>query len=311
MANTTIGKNRTIQQNQLVPGTFVSIRGRTEYSRLLTPIDGEELAKDKIRKQQSGMQPIDKPYTTIQITDARVLPRDPSGVMSNEELYVDQRMYQRIADGPNGPWRFTCTNRNTSIPNQFFMARPGSPMEADQIIPEHELANGLDVILVLRIFESSTFGRKGLGLHAIILQEPIRYYSGNNDKALAEAGIILHTNPAMQQAQAQSQAPASSAAAAQPAPQVSAPAPGTGYSSDTAQRAWPQQQAAPQQPAQQAQPTKQEWICSTCGNHVPMGMAFCGSCGTHRPDNPYAGQAQQATGGAQPGINFDPNQRDY
>lgn len=376
MAGTTTSKPRTIQQNQLVPGTFVAIRGQTEYSRLLTPIDGEELEKDKARRAQNGQQPITRPYTTIQIVNARVLPRDPSGVMTNEEMYVDQRMYTRNSDGPNAPWRFTCNNKSTAQPNRFYMARPNSPKDADPFIPEHELATGLDVILVLRIFESTTFQRKGIGLHAIILQEPVRYYQGNNDKALAAAGITLHDAPVP------------------PTPQVSSPAPGAGYSSDTAQaqqpassyqtpqqpapqyqapaqptgqypnqqapyqnpdqtapyqapaqpagqyppQAQPQQYQAPAQPqapqapqyppqAQTQQPAPQyqapaqpqapqapsEWVCPTCQNSVPLGMAFCGNCGTHRPDNVMAAQAAAMTAGAQarPGITYDANQRDY
>lgn len=350
MAGMTTGKPRTVQQTELTPGTFVVVRGRTEYSRLLTPIDGDELEKDKIRKSQAGIQPITKPYTTVQITDARVLPRDPSGIMNKEEQFVDQRLYRRNAEGPNAPWHFTCTNKNTSQPNQFYQARPNSPTEADRIIPERELANGLDVVLVLRIFESQTFQRKGIALYSIILQEPIRYYAGNNDKALAAAGIVLHGDAPV--------APAPAAGApANPAP-VGSPAPGAGLSSDTAQQPpvqqgyqappaqvgyqappQPQQppvqqgyqapapqagyqappqsqqppvqqgyQAPPQQPSVQqgyqapapAQPQGDTWLCPNCQNRVPVSMPFCGTCGTHRPDNAVT-----------PGINYDANARDY
>lgn len=156
-------------------GIFVSIRGNIEYSRLLTPIDGDELERDKARRTQAGIRPIAEPYTTIQITRARVLPRNPGGLMTSEEVYVDRLMFQRLTDGPNGDRHFACICEGASQPVPFYMADPRDPAKADPIYPEHELDSGLDVILILHVFESQASRKKGIRLHAVILQEPIRY----------------------------------------------------------------------------------------------------------------------------------------
>lgn len=368
----TISKPRTIQQDQIRTNTIVAVRGNIEYSRLVRPVDGDDLVRDRMRRQQQGLTPIDKPFTTVTIVNARVLPRDPSGMMTNEELYVDQRLYRRVAEGPNAPWRHSSINKLVNEPNKFYMARNGQYTEADQIFPDKELANGLDVVLLLRIYETAQFQKKGLGLTGIILMEPLRYFTGSTDQAVADAGITLHSAPNP------NPKPAPAVASVPAAPQVDSPT-ANPYSSDTANAGYPQQpqgpayqapapqqaaypqqpqapayptqpqapayqapapQGYPQQPqapaqqpsypaqpqapayqapapapqapaAQPAAPAANEWTCPTCGTRVPMGMAFCGSCGTHRPDNTGSAPAGGGTVPAQPGINYDPNQRDY
>src|SRR5699024_11283158 len=129
--------------------------------------------------------------------------------------------------------------------------------EGDQIYPEAELANGLDIILVLRVFQPKGFNRKSVTLNSIILQEPVRYYVGANSRALEEAGIILHNKKAPETAAAPVAAQTTpTTTPVQPvAPAVSAPTPGNAFA--TAAPAAPAANTAAAQPAG-------PWTCPSC-----------------------------------------------
>lgn len=308
-----MSNQRTISDNQLTENKFVLVRGRVKFCRLIKRIEGEELEKDKVRKTQIGMSPVTVPYTTIEITNPRIVPLSPDGQLSIEEQYVQERFWKSNNDPANGPLHYSINNKSP-FPNQFYQAKPGQPTVGDQIYPTAELANDLDVILVLRVFQPKNYPRKGLTLHSVILQEPIRYYVGANNAALAAAGVILNSAPKPETEQ-HAAAPADTAEAA-PAAQVSAPAPGTAFATAPAQTP---AQAVHDAPPVGAAPAP--WTCPNCGTLVAANMQFCGSCGTKKADaqpatmgggNPYAAEAQAADAGHS-GIRYDPNStaRDY
>ena len=288
MANSISGQ-RTIRNNQLTPDTFVLVRGNIEYSRLTRPIDGEELEKDKRRRAQMGGIPIDKPYTTVTLTNARIVPLKP-GQKSIEETYVEERFYRKGSDPADAPLHYAINNKSP-YPNQFYQADPGEITKGDQIYPERELANGLDVVLILRVFAASGFAQKGIGLHSVVLQEPLRYYTNDQTRALEAAGIQLRRQPnpngeapAIAAAPVEPEAPISqeNAFATNPVTPVAAP-------------------VAPPMPAPEG-----PWICPQCGTEVPAGQKFCGTCGARKDDmatNPY--QAPQG------GIRVDTANRNY
>lgn len=282
--------NHTVNESQLEVNKFILVRGNIEYSRLVHKIEGEELEKDKKRKLQAGMIPVEKPYTTVQLTNARIIPMSPTGQKSLEETFVEERFYKRKNDPAGAPMHYSIVNKS-EYDNLFYQAVDGKTTEGDQIYPTHELANGLDVLLILRVFQSkSNFGRKSIALHSIIIEEPVRYYVGANTAALQEAGIILRDTPKPETEKA-------TAAPAAPAAPVSAPAPGQAFATAPAVK-------EPEGP----------WTCPTCGELVPAGQVFCGKCGSRKPEasannNPFVAQAQQA----QNGIRFNPDdtRRDY
>lgn len=301
--NNSVRMPRTVQGSQLQEGAHILVRGNVEFCRLLTRLEGEELENDKKRRIAKGMVPVDKPYTTITISNARIVPMNP-GAKSVEETYVEERFYKRMGDPQDAPWHYSIDNKSP-YPNMFYQAVEGKTTEGDQIIPEAELAVGLDVILLLRVFKTRNFANKGLALQSIILQEPIRYYVGANSKDLQDAGVILRNMPGYtgraanaQNAQAAPAADNAAAASAAPAAQpVSAPAPGT--------NAFATSDQAPAQP-------EQPWRCPTCGEMVAAGQKFCGACGTPKAQvpmgggNPYAQQAAAAQQ-KQGGIRYDAN----
>ena len=89
-----MNNNYKIQANQLTVNAKIYVEGITTYSHLAKRIEGEELEKDKKRKQQRGMVIIDKPYTTISIEDAKIRPQNPAA-LSLEEQYVQERFYMK------------------------------------------------------------------------------------------------------------------------------------------------------------------------------------------------------------------------
>lgn len=280
---------KTIRNNQLTPETYVIVRGNIEFSRLTRPFDGEELEKDKRRRMSTGGIPIDKPYTTVTIGNARILPLKP-GQKSIEETYVEERFYSKAND-PDKIQHYSVTNKSP-YPNRFYQADPGKILEGEQIYPERELANGLDVVLVLRIFAANGFAQRGIGLYSIILQEPLRYYMNDQTKALEAAGIHLRNQPnPNEETPAITDAPVEPATV--PAPQENAfatPAP-----------AVPEVAAAPV-----VEDANGPWICPQCGTEVPAGQNFCGTCGSRKAaatPNPY----QAAAGG----IRVNTQSRNY
>lgn len=196
--------NHTISLNQLTPNTTVLVRGKLAFSRLAKQIDGEELQKDMQRRQQKGWIPIDKPYTTATINNAQLI--CPNGQKSLADTYVEERFFQSKSSHASG-WSYTANNKGKNLP--YICEMKGQ--NAVQIIPESELANGLDVTLVLRVFKGKP--NNGLSLDGVIVNEPIRYYVGNNAGAgLADLGITFVP------AAAPAAAPVAESAAPAPAP---------------------------------------------------------------------------------------------
>ena len=105
----TVSNNRTVSESQLTVNTYVLVRGNIEFARLLNKIEGEELVKDQRRKMQMGMSPIDKPYTTVTLTNARIVPIKP-GFKSPEETFVEERFYKRQGDPADAPFHYTINN---------------------------------------------------------------------------------------------------------------------------------------------------------------------------------------------------------
>lgn len=174
--------NRTINLNQLTPNTTVLVRGKLAFSRLAKQIDGEELQKDMQRRQQKGWLPIDKPYTTVTINNAQIV--CANGQKSLADTYVEEHFYQSRAQQATG-WSYTANNKGKNLP--YICEMKGQ--QAVQVIPEAELANGLDVTLVLRVFKGKP--NNGLSLDGVIVNEPIRYYSGGQGAGLSELGITF------------------------------------------------------------------------------------------------------------------------
>ena len=177
---------RTVTTNQLTPNKTIMIRGKLTYSRILSQIAGEELQRDMQRKAQRGISPIDKPYTTASICNAQVLYANPNQ-KTLEDIYADESLYQSTAQNNTG-WSFSGYNKGKILPYVAVMGTDG--VTVNQVVPAGELAAGLDVTLVLRVFQAKP--NNGVSLDGIIVNEPIRYYNGGVGLGLAERGLTFY-----------------------------------------------------------------------------------------------------------------------
>lgn len=347
-----MNNNYKIQTNQLTVGAKIYVEGITTYSRLAKHIEGEELEKDKKRKQQRGMVIIDKPYTTISVEDAKIRPQNPAA-LSLEEQYVQERFYMKskVDAATNTPvgntYVYNINNKSPYLPpvSQF---NPETKVAQQVKLNGNELATGLKVLICLSVYQSKTWGGKGVSLDGVIVMEPIRYYTSSSQDysalgityvGLPEAEARDAAMPVENQETAQSPVQASAPTApvgnafasaqqvAPTAPIANGPTPVGG----TVQTQTPVAPTAPvNQPVQQTAPANNfannmnapvtptadpetPWICPSCQTTNPASMKFCGNCGSPKTavnnGNPYANVAGTAASAA-PGIVYEPNPTD-
>ena len=193
--------NRTISTQSLTPGELFCVRGKLTYGRLAKQVDGEELEKDKQRRAARGMRPIERPYTSATITDAYVPLKDKNNP-TLEERYAQESLYTSHANGSHG-FNFSAVNRGNRLP-WIGVRDPQDPFKVEQIVLPNELASGLDVTLVMRVFQGKP--NKGVTLDGVVLNEPPRYFASADPTAsLSALGITFI--PAETTAQAPESAP--------------------------------------------------------------------------------------------------------
>lgn len=181
-----IMSNRTVNLNQIQTPTYFFVKGKLSYSRLTKKIEGEELQKDQQRRLSRGFNPIDKPYTTATIHDAAILQTNPAQ-KTNAEIYGEESFYHSKT---NSGYSFTANNKGNNLP--WIGTSMDNGKTVDQIIPESELANDLDVILVMRVF--STKLNNGVSLDGVIVLGPVKYFT-NTTSSLADYGITFNPAP--------------------------------------------------------------------------------------------------------------------
>ena len=189
--------NYSISATQLAEGEIVLIRGKLGFSRLVSLIEGAELEASDQRKVQHRMSPTGRPHTTVTITDAEVVYKNPTAP-TLEEMFVSERRYaskQNPASGPN----WSIDNKSTTLP---IIAAKNDDGSWEQITPDVDLASGLDVTLVLRVYKPKQHMNRGLSLDQVIVNETPRFYSGGMaTDELAARGIVYAVPPRAVQAQ--------------------------------------------------------------------------------------------------------------
>ncbi|GAB3943991.1 hypothetical protein GCM10029976_067420 [Kribbella albertanoniae] len=189
--------NYSISAAQLSEGEIVLIRGKLGFSRLTRLIDGAQLEASDARKVQSGGIAVGKPHTSATITHAEVICKDADNP-TVEERYVAERRFAS-AKHPD-------TGANYSIDSKGSLPGIAVPGDGGKVVPDdsgRELAQGLDVTLVLRVFKPKGYANRGLSLDTVIVNEPVRYYVGNTNAAeLAARGIVFAAPPQSVQAAA-------------------------------------------------------------------------------------------------------------
>lgn len=169
---------RTVELNSIRPNTTFLVRGKLAYSRLVNKIEGQALQDDIRSRRQRGIHPIDKPYTTATINDAVVVVKDPNN-LAPQEIYAQESFYASRAEGASG-YSYSAVNKGNQTP---WIGEEVSPGNIVQVYPDGELANGLEVTLVLRVFGTKTVNN-GLSLDGVIVHEPIRTFASNRTQEI-------------------------------------------------------------------------------------------------------------------------------
>lgn len=211
-----------VNATQLTPNSTVLVKGKLTYSRLAKLVEGEALAAVDAQRIKNNMQPIGRAHTSVNLAEAEVLFVNPASP-TTEEIFVHERRFAS-AKHPEHGMSYGIDNKSAKLPIVGVKKADGT---TDQLILEGDLAAGLEVTLVLRVYKPKGYPNCGLSLDMVILHEEPRYYNaGINTGELAARGIIFNTPPVAVAAPAA--APAAQAAAGYPAgtdPNTGLPAP--------------------------------------------------------------------------------------
>ena len=182
---------RTVTNQQLTPDATYFVRGKIGFCRItrLTTDDERE------RANQSRVHPITRNYTTVTLYDAQVLAGDPNNP-TQEEIYAAESMYKNKNPQERPGLNFSAINKSSRLPRIGVLSpTPTNPQNYKEIRPTAELAVGLDVTLVMRVFKGQ--GNNGVSLDRVLVNEPIRYYGGSDqvDRAMSQRGITFEGLP--------------------------------------------------------------------------------------------------------------------
>lgn len=186
--------NYQVSATQLTAGSVVFIRGKLGFARLTRLFEGADLVARDQQKTSRGMNPVGKPHTTATVTQANVQFKDPANP-TLEERFVEERFYDSTKNPASGK-NYSIDSKGTGLPVIAIPSDAGDG-KVVQDTSGRELANGLDVTLVLRVYKPKGFSNHGLALEQVIVNEPVQYYGGGgvSKDDLAAHGIVFAAPP--------------------------------------------------------------------------------------------------------------------
>lgn len=183
--------NYQVSATQLEPNSIVHIKGKLTFSRLAKLVDGEDLAKADAQRVANGMNPIGRAHTSVNLSEAEVQFKDPQNP-TKEEIFVQERRFAS-AKHPEHGMCYGMDNKSTNLP---VVGVKNAQDQVEQIVLEGDLAAGIEVTLVLRVYKPKGYANCGLSLDLVLLHEAPRYYNaGVNAAELKERGIVFAAPP--------------------------------------------------------------------------------------------------------------------
>jgi hypothetical protein len=168
-----------ININTIPDGTTMLVKGLVDFSQVKSRLDGEKLDTDNSRRIKHGLPTESKPHTRISVSQASVVYTDAANPTIAEE-FIKERLYLSHKH-PHKNYMCTAMNKSQNLP-LIYQRDETDPTAITPIFPEGELALGLEVTLLLRVY--STALNKGLSLDAVICDEPARYQTGAEASSL-------------------------------------------------------------------------------------------------------------------------------
>lgn len=179
---------------KLTEGAILMVRGKIAYARLTKLIEGADLVAVNQRKALNKMSPVNTPHVTCALTQPQVIYTDPSNPTYDEQ-FIAERFYISLKNPSAGPM-YSIDSKGKNLPTIAIPSDKGDG-SYDQDKSARELANGLDVTLVLRVYKPKAHAKHGMAIEQVVVNEPVRYYSGGNaaTEALAARGIVFNAPP--------------------------------------------------------------------------------------------------------------------
>lgn len=178
----------TTPAERLMEGTVIKVSGLLSFSRLTSVYEGEELTRRISDERLRGSRyPVDVPHTTAALIDPVVEPAGPT--MNAEEVFVEESIFS-LARGDNaGHKSFRADNRGRTLPTIMELQDDGSYV---QVQPSGELARGLKVTLVLKVYKPKNYEKRGIGIEAVLVNEKVRVFGrGSVADTLASLGVTV------------------------------------------------------------------------------------------------------------------------
>lgn len=287
-----------ISAASLTPNVRILVDGYVTFSRIASIVDGKELLAEQ--NNPNIKFPQQKPYTRLVISRPTIIPRDPAGQLSREEQYIQGAYYTSTK---TGEVQYSITNPSKFLPTIIQSNEQGTG-KAKQIALEDELAAGLHVRLMLHTYKPQKYANLGISLDAVILMEPVKYFSDHLRSTLAEYGIDYEPmsqteKNAVEEKSAQAARERFEDAENKEAPPIEAPT-GNAFMNT------PEPAAPAAAPAANQNPNPvnsvPEATCAHCGAVIPANQMFCGNCGMPRANAP----APAAPANNNAGIRYTP-----
>lgn len=161
-----------IKFNDVPPRLTALVKGTVAYSHIRSLISGEALAKKiaEAKARSNRAKPKEVPHFSITLSNPSILVQDPTAP-NMLEVAISQRFYTT----KNG-----VHSVGFDIAGQYcwpIAVKDPVTGQYNEIEPEGELAQGLEVILVMNSYSSSH--GNGVGVNKVLVPGEIRYYRSN------------------------------------------------------------------------------------------------------------------------------------
>lgn len=190
-------RNKTVTTNDIKPGTTMYVSGKITFSRVSSLIQGKELENKIARETRAGRGKScpDKPHTSIALTDARVMVKDPNH-MTPAETYASETLIFSKIDPETGKtvWKLNFNNKSKYLP-RVFVRNDSQKNVYDEIKLEKELDRGLNVTLCFSVYHSNQGHNNGVHIDTILINEPLRYYQNDVVSKLEQMGLTINRLP--------------------------------------------------------------------------------------------------------------------
>lgn len=172
-----------IRFNDVPPRLTALVKGTVAYSHIRSLISGEALAKKiaEAKARSNRAKPKEVPHFSITLSNPSILVQDPKAP-NMLEVAISQRFYTT----KNG-----VHSVGFDIAGQYcwpIAVKDPITGQYNEIEPEGELAQGLEIILVMNSYSSSH--GNGVGVNKVLVPGEIKYYRSNGiNDYLAQLGF--------------------------------------------------------------------------------------------------------------------------